>query len=122
MAVPPPTSPYRAQPPSSSTSTTTKASSTYPVPVSAPEYGAPRQSLEHPPGYQQNVHASELTPEQRHAQDVGNASDLGGYDRSEAVGGIDGESIWNTAKRYAQTAGEKLSEAETEVWRRINKE
>jgi hypothetical protein len=28
----------------------------------------------------------------------------------------------NTAKKWAQHAGEKISEAEAEVWRRINKE
>jgi len=36
----------------------------------------------------------------------------------------DGESegIWNTAKKWASDAGEKLASAESEVWKRINKE
>jgi hypothetical protein len=37
-------------------------------------------------------------------------------------GGLDADSVWNVAKKWAQTAGEKFSEAEAEVWRKINKE
>lgn len=33
-----------------------------------------------------------------------------------------GEGVWDAAKTSAQTAGERLSEAENELWRRINKE
>jgi hypothetical protein len=33
----------------------------------------------------------------------------------------DDEGIWSSAKKLAQAAGEKLSAAENEVWRRINK-
>jgi len=122
MSIPPPTTAFGAQPPTSSTSTTTAASSSYPVPLQSAEYGAPRRSLEHPPGYQQNVYASELTSDQRRAQEASNASALGGHDGYEDVGGLDPEGVWSTAKKWAQTAGEKISEAETEVWRRINKE
>jgi hypothetical protein len=50
MSIPPPTNAYGAQPPSSSTSTSTAPSTSYPVPVQSEEYGAPRRSLEHPPG------------------------------------------------------------------------
>jgi len=120
MSIPPPTSASGAQPPSSSTSTTATASSSYPVNI--PGAGAPRQSLEHPPGYQQNVFASDLPSEHHRVQDAANRSNLGGYDSSETGIGIDGEKIWNTVKKYAQTAGEKISDAESEVWRRINKE
>jgi len=32
------------------------------------------------------------------------------------------EGVWGSAVKWAQTAGKKLSEAESEVWKRINKE
>lgn len=46
----------------------------------------------------------------------------GGENRSEGYGGAGGEeeSIWDTAKKWAFVAGEKASQAEKEVWRRIN--
>jgi hypothetical protein len=112
MGIPPPT--QGAQPLRSSTNTTTTASASYPVAVSS----EPRRSLEHPLGYQQNVYASEQTSDQRRAQEA-NMSRIGALDTSENVGGID---LLNTAKKWAQQAGEKISEAEAEVWRRINKE
>lgn len=120
MSYPPPTNPLSGQPSSSSTSTTTAPSAAYPVPLPNEGYGAPRQSLEHPPGYHQNVYASELTSDQRRAQDANNTpSGLGGYGSSEGTGELD---YWETAKKWASSAGEKLSEGEKEVWRRINKE
>jgi hypothetical protein len=82
--------------------------------------------LEHPPGYQQNVYASELTAEQKRVREANNTTSLralgGGHEDSEKIGGIDAEGVWNAAKKWAQSAGEKISEAEAEVWRRINKE
>lgn len=117
MAIPPPTGPYRSQHPSSSTSTTTSASASYPVAIPSAE--VPRRSLEHPPGYQQNVYASEPTSGyQKRAQEA-NASLLGAQDASDNMGGMD---FLNTAKKWAQQAGEKISEVEAEVWRKINKE
>lgn len=118
MGIPPPTTTYGGQPPSSSTSTTTTAAASYPVAISA-EYGAPRRSLGHPPGYQQNVYASEPISDQRRAQEANASSGIGAQDISENVGGMD---ILNTAKKWAQQAGGKLSEVEAEVWRKINKE
>jgi len=118
MRIPPPTTTYGSQPPSSSTSTTNTASASYPVAISA-GYETPRRSLEHPPGYQQNVYASELTSEQRRAQEANASTEIGAQDSSENVGTMD---LLNTAKKWAQQAGEKISEAEAEVWRKINKE
>jgi hypothetical protein len=81
---------------------------------------ASRASLEHPPGYYQNIHASELTNKQIRAQETNglanNSSDVGG------ASGLDTETVWNTAKRWATQAGDRISEAEAEVWRRITKE
>lgn len=50
-------------------------------------------------------------------QPRGNANANGSYqDDGEEQG------VWNSAVKWAQVAGEKLSAAESEVWRRINKE
>lgn len=118
MSIPPPTSAYAAQPPHASTATTTTPSGSYPA--SIPEAGA-RRSLEHPPGYQQNVYASEMNSDQRRAQEAANYSS-GTQDGKESMAGIDTENVWNTAKKWLGQAGEKISEAEAEVWRKINKQ
>ncbi len=119
MSILPPTNAIGAQAPSASTSTTNNPSSSYPVALPSGEYGAPRRSLEHPPGYHQNVYASEQTSERRRAQEANNTSGFGGIS-AENAGGIDSDSMWNTAKNWAAKAGEKISEAEAEVWRKIN--
>ena len=126
MSIPPPISAYGAQPPTSSTRTANVPPSAYPAPIQG-DYEAPRRSLEHPPGYQQNSYASEPSSDQRRGQVAANNSSnlggLGGYQSSEkGSGGIDTESMWNTAKTWVTAAGEKISETEQEIWRRINKE
>ncbi|RDW71344.1 hypothetical protein BP6252_07907 [Coleophoma cylindrospora] len=128
MGMPPPTGTFGAQPLGSSTTTSNTSSSAYPIAL--PVHDARRQSLEHPPGYHQNVYASELTSDQRRAQEASNASTpapsglpgLGGLSNPDEGSGLDAASIFNTAKKWAQVAGEKISEGEKEVWRRINKE
>jgi hypothetical protein len=123
MGIPPPSSAFGGQPPASSTSTSNTASSSYPVQIPSTKSGGPRRSLEHPPGYYQNVYASEQTSEQRRAQEAINASSaLRGRESAEKLSAMDSESIWNTARKWTQQAGEKLSEAEAEVWRKFNKE
>jgi hypothetical protein len=68
-----------------------------------------------------NTYAAEIsTADQRQAQDATNSSASG--DGFEKIGGIDSESVWNTAKHWANVAGDKLSQTEAEIWRRINKE
>ena len=126
MSIPPPTSAYGAQPPTSSTRTANAPSSAYPAPIQG-DYEATRRSLEHPLGYQQNSYASEPSSDQRQGQDAANTSSnlggLGGYGSSEkGSGGLDAESVWNTAKTWVTAAGEKISETEQEIWRRINRE
>ncbi|KAE8451249.1 hypothetical protein EG329_004413 [Mollisiaceae sp. DMI_Dod_QoI] len=118
MSIPPPTSAYGAQPPRSSTTTTTTPLGSYPA--SIPEAEA-RRSLEHPPGYYQNVYASEMTSDQRRAQEAANYSSSS-QDNKETITGIDTEGVWNSAKKLLGQVGEKISEAEAEVWRKINKE
>ncbi|TVY47543.1 hypothetical protein LOCC1_G002565 [Lachnellula occidentalis] len=123
MSIPPPSSAFGGQPPTSSTATANTPSSSYPVQIPLTESGGPRRSLEHPPGYHQNVYASDQTSEQRRAQETINASSAtSGRESSENVGAMGSESIWNTAKKWTQQAGEKISEAEAEVWRKINKD
>lgn len=77
-------------------------------------------------GYVQNPYASNFTAEQRAAQDAQESS-AGGYGSSgtgsnAAALGVDPEGVWNTAKKWAATAGEKLSETEAEIWKRVNGE
>ena len=83
--------------------------------------------LEHPPGYQQNVHAGEMDRFQRARQDAleaeerersGSFGSLGGAGSGDAA---DGEGVWSSAKKLVATAGEKLAGAEAEVWKRVNK-
>jgi hypothetical protein len=51
---------------------------------------------------------------------------LGNYEHEKssttAAFGVDPEGVWNTAKAWASTAGKKLSEVESEVWKRVNGE
>ncbi|KAI7166590.1 hypothetical protein D0869_00476 [Hortaea werneckii] len=105
--------------------------------------GPGRRSSEHPPGYQQNVYAQEMTPAQRASLEgeqrrEGFAAQLGGAfggnagprdgglgggmmggNAGSGVGG-EGEGVWGTAKSWLGAAGSKLAETEEEVWRRIN--
>ncbi|GAB1726632.1 hypothetical protein NU195Hw_g8325t1 [Hortaea werneckii] len=89
-----------------------------------------RRSSEHPPGYQQNVYAQEMTPAQRaslegeqrregFAAQLGGGLGGGGNGGDGGVGG-EGEGVWGTAKSWLGAAGSKLAETEEEVWRRIN--
>jgi hypothetical protein len=117
MSIPPPTSAYRAQPLTSSTTTSTSASILYPVGIPSAD-DPPRRSLEHPPGYHQNIHASELTNQQKRAQEANRS----GFSTGDGASDLDTEGVWNTAKKWAAQAGERISEAEAEVWRRVTKE
>jgi len=109
MNIPSPTTAYAGQPPGSTTSTTTAPSSAYPVPLPG--------NYDGPAGYQQNPYAID----QRRAQDASSS-----HEGNESTGDMsslaaDAQNMWDTAKQWAQKAGEKLSEAETEVWKRVNK-
>ncbi|KAJ5038282.1 uncharacterized protein L3040_007149 [Drepanopeziza brunnea f. sp. 'multigermtubi'] len=122
MGYAPPTMTYGSQPLKSSTSTTNTPSVPYPVgiPSAADD---PRRSLEHPPGYHQDVYASELTSDQRraHEAELANSSSVFGSLDNGSAGGFEADGVWNTAKKWAQQAGEKISATEQEVWKKINK-
>lgn len=98
MGMPPPTAPFAQR-------------GTMP----ATSYGA----ASHPPGYHQNANASEFSSSQRAA----NLALTGSGNGTGGTAGDEGEEgVWGAARGYLQAAGEKLAAAETEVWRRINKE
>jgi hypothetical protein len=70
----------------------------------------------HPPGYHQDVNASEFNSYQRAAHNA-YVSESSGFGDAGADG-----SIWDQAKKWASAAGEGLAAAEHEVWKKINKE
>ncbi|KAM0820210.1 hypothetical protein AB5N19_06029 [Seiridium cardinale] len=72
--------------------------------------------LQHPPGYHQNVNASGLDNYQQSAMSRNDSN----YQQQH--GAAEDGGVWNAAKKWAQATGEKLVAAETEVWKRINKE
>ncbi|KAI6712202.1 hypothetical protein PZA11_002244 [Diplocarpon coronariae] len=124
MALAPPTISHGYQTPKLSTSMANAAS--VPCPVSLPSAAddSRRGSLEHPPGYHQNVYASELTSDQRRAQEAEEANNSSGFgiSNSGSAGGFESDGVWDTAKKWAQQAGDKISATERDVWRKINKE
>ncbi|KAK3944684.1 hypothetical protein QBC46DRAFT_374029 [Diplogelasinospora grovesii] len=111
MSMPSPAAPYSQR----GTATAMGPSRSSPGQLLGP-YGS-AEPLAHPPGYQQNVNASELSGHQRAEQTAFLASHHG---NTSADGAEDG--VWNSAMKWAQVAGEKISAAENEVWRRISKE
>lgn len=47
----------------------------------------------------------------------------GQWHRAGAVDDSAGEeSIWDTAKKWAYTAGQKMAETEAEIWKKVNGE
>ncbi|GKT73176.1 hypothetical protein ColTof4_05599 [Colletotrichum tofieldiae] len=114
MGIPPPTMPHSALR-GSPTSIANGPQMTGPRPI--PLGGDPASSLEHPPGYQQDVSASEFSSHQRaaHHAAVASSAERGFQTQSE-------EGVWDTAKKWAQAAGGSLAAAEQEVWKRINKD
>ncbi|XDG00582.1 hypothetical protein ABKA04_000197 [Annulohypoxylon sp. FPYF3050] len=110
MSIPPPSAPYASQ--QRGTSTASVPTSVYSGQGPTAIGGPPTQSLQHPPGYHQNVNASELDMHQRSA-----------IQQSELEGqGEDSGGVWDSAKKWAQQTGEKLAAAENEVWKKLNKD
>ena len=75
-----------------------------------------------PGGYQQNPNASGGQYSHSYEQSRGNNSMSVGAGGGNYQDDGDEGGVWNSAMKWAQTAGEKLSAAESEVWKRINKE
>lgn len=128
MSIPPPTASYPGQPPASITSSNPTPSFSQPSNLYSPaeiEQRPPptrtvpgtnergeRRSLEHPPGYVQNSHAMDMTPDQRLAMQQRNQSaSLGLRDKSTGNAGYgQEESVWDVAKRLAKGVGDKVTE------------
>ncbi|KAF3356652.1 NADP-specific glutamate dehydrogenase [Verticillium dahliae VDG1] len=66
----------------------------------------------HPP--QQTPDPQATTPSNQRAAHAASVRENGPLDGSE-------EGVWEAAKKWASTAGGNLAAAETEIWRRINK-
>ena len=83
------------------------------MPSTTPSYQqqTPLPALSHPPGYQQNSHA---TADTQMGYESRNAGLPGGAGPAEEDAGL-----WDTAKRWVQGAGESLSAVESEVWKKI---
>ena len=85
---------------------------------------------EHPPGYQQNIYAQEMTPAQRSSleEQERRESIIGGLTGGGSSSGMGGDTTatdtagnaWNALKNWAGAAGEKLAETEEIVWKKIN--
>lgn len=116
MGIPPPTPSYPAR--QQGTSTTAAQFPLAPRPVDLLATNM-EENLAHPQGYQQDAHAADFRDRQ--------TGRLDGYTTSAAQRGSAAENggeegVWNTAKRWATAAGESLAAAESDVWKRINKE
>ncbi|KUI64813.1 hypothetical protein VM1G_00291 [Cytospora mali] len=116
--------PYPPQmqiPPPSGTSAPLQAAQRGTSTATTSAFAAAPSPLEHPPGYQQNAYAGEMDRYQRARQDALEAEERS---RRGSLGGGDGaagEGVWDSAKKALMAAGEKLADAEHEVWKRINK-
>lgn len=69
----------------------------------------------------QNAYASDLTPDQRRAQEAHNLS----MNATEKIGGsaafgVDPEGVWEGVKGWVGAVGAKVAEAEKEAWRRMS--
>ena len=76
-------------------------------------------NLDHPPGYHQDVNASEFDSHQRAAHHANVSSERR---RGSIPEDGDEDGMWDTAKKLLASAGQKLSEGESAIWRTVNKE
>ncbi|TLD05001.1 uncharacterized protein PgNI_09519 [Pyricularia grisea] len=111
MSMAAPTNPYPQQ--QRGTSTTTGPPPAFGAAATTQLPRASVDDLSHPAGYHQNPNASSYAGQSR-SHDYGDG--LGGTSHDDQ-----GEGVWDSAKKYMAVAGTKLSEAESEVWKRINK-
>ena len=75
----------------------------------------------HPPGYQQNLQAQEMSSAQRASLDAQERrNDGAGFGGFGGGGENSSGEMWNAVKGWMGKAGETLAETEKEVWKRIN--
>ncbi|ROT38551.1 hypothetical protein SODALDRAFT_333150 [Sodiomyces alkalinus F11] len=111
MSMPPPTTSYSTRL-GSGTSTNTPQL-VRPVPVNLGSTS--RNDYSHPPGYQQSVASDSF----RNYQPSGHNASMGTAEQGSFMD-EDDDGVWDTAKRWARTAGKNLAAAESEVWRKLN--
>lgn len=71
-------------------------------------------------GYHQNPYASNITADQGAASQ---GAQSGQWHRAGTMNdGPDEVGIWDTAKKWAYSAGEKMAETEAEIWKKVNGE
>ncbi|KAK3374898.1 hypothetical protein B0H63DRAFT_481217 [Podospora didyma] len=128
MAIPPPAAPYLQRGTATATRPATTTQGSPPLSY-LPNYQQQQRDegrFTHPPGYQQDVNASDFATQQRGqggsdqrygGLPTSSSSVNDGYDDGDDSGGV-----WSSAMKWAGAAGQKLSAAETEVWKRINKQ
>lgn len=105
------------QPPHASLPIQGRSSTATASPQAGPGGGAPTLSQGNYPSAGYSPPAAGV-----YQQDV-NAAGYNQYQRSAAADEQQGEtSVWDTAKKWAASAGESLAAAESEVWKRINKD
>lgn len=105
------------------TQSQTQPPPTHTTPLGVQGLGADprRPSFEHPPGYVQNPYASAQPYNQRNdSPSMGYSA--GSSNSKNGVHDSEGLSLWDTARSWAKSAGEKASQVEGDIWRRINKE
>ncbi|KAI4870804.1 hypothetical protein F4820DRAFT_402005 [Hypoxylon rubiginosum] len=110
MSIPAPTASYPAQQFGTSTASVPASYNSQGPTAST---GSGFHNLEHPPGYHQNANASELGRYQRATTQQQRELE----DQREDTNGV-----WDSARKWAQQTGEKIAAAESEVWKKINKE
>ena len=67
------------------------------------------------------MNAANLRPEQVRAMQSQSGLGSGGeWHRAGTMNDGPEESIWDTAKSWASSVGQKLAETEAEIWKRIN--
>ncbi|KAK0753405.1 hypothetical protein B0T18DRAFT_13668 [Schizothecium vesticola] len=125
MSIPPPAAPYgqRGTMPGPGQSTNITYPAGYQQHSGSADYGgtgsAQDSDLSHPPGYQQRSDPSDYGVRYDNYGMPNRTGGGGGHGSDGAShGGDEGNGVWG----FLQAAGKKLSDAETEVWRRINKE
>lgn len=121
MTVPPPTLPYAQRGTSSATPGYSPQASN-PLGTAGSAGGS---NLAHPPGYHQDVNAADYGSHQRpmyQGQESSSAREFGGGGGAATGAPAEDDNVWGSAVKFVQAAGEKLSAAESEVWRRISKE
>lgn len=93
-----------------------------PGPTPLPTGDPSGTDLSCPPGYRQNVHASEFSSSQRAAHEAAVADEPPRKVSLAAIGINDNEGVWDAARRWASFATDSFATAEQTVWKRLNKD